>query len=186
MQRFAFECGFLFKNRRIFGNQIFFISPRTFYLSEKPTVAQIAQEVNAGSDEKVSEYTVYHSLLCMGQGAHADPCPLPKAATVGTWASELDHGAMEECGLVWCITFSFTSLGWPGACCLPGESGCTMGKRQAGEGSDALGDVLLGNLGSCHVHVDATLTCSTYLSIVANHVHHGNSISWWLWPLSAG
>ncbi len=99
----------------------------------------------------------------MGQGAHADPCQLPKAATVGTWASELDHGAMEECGLVWCITFSFTSLGWPGACCLPGESGCTMGKRQAGEGSDALGDVLLGNLGSCHVHVDATLTCSTYL-----------------------
>ncbi len=30
------------------------------------TVAQTAQEVNAGSDGKVSEYTVHHSLLCMG------------------------------------------------------------------------------------------------------------------------
>jgi len=38
-----------------------------------------------------------------------------------------------------------------------------MGKRHAGGGSDALADVLLGNLGSCHVHVDVTLTCSTYL-----------------------
>ncbi len=38
----------------------------TLYSSKKPTVAQIAQEVNAGSDEKVSEYTVHRSLLCMG------------------------------------------------------------------------------------------------------------------------
>ncbi len=30
------------------------------------TVAQIAQEVNVGSNGKVSEYTVHCSLLCMG------------------------------------------------------------------------------------------------------------------------
>ncbi|ROL50500.1 hypothetical protein DPX16_2799 [Anabarilius grahami] len=34
--------------------------------NRRATVAQIAQEVNAGSDRKVSEYTVHHSLLCMG------------------------------------------------------------------------------------------------------------------------
>ena len=34
--------------------------------NRRATVAQIAQEVNAGSDRKVSEYTVHHSLLRMG------------------------------------------------------------------------------------------------------------------------
>ncbi|ROL41697.1 hypothetical protein DPX16_9288 [Anabarilius grahami] len=33
--------------------------------NRRATVAQIAQEVNAGSDRKVSEYTVHHSLLRM-------------------------------------------------------------------------------------------------------------------------
>ena len=36
---------------------------------------------------------------------------------------------------------------------------------------DALGNVLLGKLGSCHLHVDVTLTRTTYLSTVAYHVH---------------
>ncbi len=34
--------------------------------NRRATVAQIDQEVNAGSDGKVSEYTVHHSLLRMG------------------------------------------------------------------------------------------------------------------------
>ncbi|ROL47293.1 hypothetical protein DPX16_16881 [Anabarilius grahami] len=34
--------------------------------NRRATVAQIAQEVNAGSDRKMSEYTVHHSLLHMG------------------------------------------------------------------------------------------------------------------------
>ncbi|ROL45969.1 hypothetical protein DPX16_4783 [Anabarilius grahami] len=34
--------------------------------NRRATVAQTAQEVNAGSDRKVSEYTVHHSLLRMG------------------------------------------------------------------------------------------------------------------------
>ncbi|ROI15445.1 hypothetical protein DPX16_12997 [Anabarilius grahami] len=55
--------------------------------NRRATVAQIAPEVNAGSDRKVSEYTVHHSLLRMGQtsqGAHGDPCPPLKEPTVGT------------------------------------------------------------------------------------------------------
>ncbi|KAK3566282.1 hypothetical protein QTP86_030576 [Hemibagrus guttatus] len=34
--------------------------------NRRATVAQTAEEVNAGSDRKGSEYTVHHSLLCMG------------------------------------------------------------------------------------------------------------------------
>ena len=69
-------------------------------IQQTAIVVQIAKEVNDGSDRKVLEYTARCSLLRMGlqssQGAHADPCPLPKAPTMGMWASELDHGAMEE------------------------------------------------------------------------------------------
>ena len=42
--------------------------------------------------------------------------PCEEEPTMGTWASELDHRAMEEGGLVWWMTFSFTSCGWPGVC----------------------------------------------------------------------
>ncbi len=34
--------------------------------NRQASVAQIAQEVSAGSDGKVSEYTVHRSLLCIG------------------------------------------------------------------------------------------------------------------------
>ena len=68
---------------------------------------------------------------------------------MGLWASELDHGAMEEVGPVWCFTLSFTSRGRPGACVLltwgTHGTGCTMGRRHAGgRQCDALGNVLLG------------------------------------------
>lgn len=66
-------------------------------ISSKLVWKQIAKEVNPGFDGKVSEYTVYHSLLCMGCIAQADAYPPPKLPTMGT---ELDHGAMEEVGLV--------------------------------------------------------------------------------------
>lgn len=64
-------------------------------------MAQTAEKVNAGSDRKVSEYTEHHSLLFTGlqtnQAAHADPCPPPKDPRL---ALELDHGVMEDGGLV--------------------------------------------------------------------------------------
>ena len=82
------------------------------------------------------------------------PCPLPKVPTLGTWASELDHRAMEEWGLVWWIMLSFTSGGWLGACALLtwGTPVTRMhyGKRASWwRQCDALGKVLLGNLESC-------------------------------------
>ena len=88
--------------------------------NRQATVAQIAEEVNAGSDRKVSEYTVNHSVL-----------------------------------RVWWITFSFTSHGWLGACAslTSGTHGTRMqcGKKASLQRQcDALGNVLPGNLGSCH------------------------------------
>lgn len=52
---------------------------------------------------------------------------------------------------------------------------------------DALGRVLLGNLGTRHL-CGFTSTRTTYLSIFADHVHFfmGNLASLMLWPLSAG
>lgn len=67
--------------------------------NRQTTVAQIAKNVDADLDRKVSEYTVHHYWLCMGlltsRGAHADPCPPLKALTMGTWASELDELVQE-------------------------------------------------------------------------------------------
>ena len=81
--------------------------------------------------------------------------PLLKVPTMGMWASELDLRAMEEGNLVWWITFSFTSRGWPGTCALLtwGTHGTRMHDRKKASlwmQCDALGNVLLGNLGSCH------------------------------------
>ncbi|ROL54534.1 hypothetical protein DPX16_11709 [Anabarilius grahami] len=72
--------------------------------NRQATVAQIAQEVNAGSDRKVSEYTEHHSLLRMGLHSRR-PVRVPMLTPVHRrkrqqWVSELDHGAMEEGDLV--------------------------------------------------------------------------------------
>ncbi len=136
-------------------------------------VAQIAQEVNAGSDGKVSEYTVHHSLLCMGpqtsQGAHADPCPLPKAPTVSIKTGPQNNG--RPGGLVWWITFYLHHVdGLVHVRCLPGEHmapGGTMGRRQASGGSVMLWTMFCWETLGPAFHVDVTLTCTTYLSIAA-------------------
>ncbi|KAK3519048.1 hypothetical protein QTP70_016372 [Hemibagrus guttatus] len=57
---------------------------------------------------------------------------------------------------------------------LPGEHmapGCTMGRRRAGGGSVMLWAMFCWETLGPAVHVDVTLTRSTYLSIVADHVH---------------
>ncbi len=54
-------------------------------------------------------------------------------------------------------------------CFLHGKmlaAGCTMGRRQA---SGCVCNVLLGSLWSC-IHVNVTLTCTTCLMIVADHI----------------
>ena len=59
-------------------------------------------------------------------------------------------------------------------CNLPGEHiapGCTMGRELAGRGSVMLWPMFCrGTLGPA-IHVEVTLTRSTYLSIVADHLH---------------
>ncbi len=58
--------------------------------NRRATVAQIPQEVNAGSNGELSEYTVHHSLLRMGLHSCRQvrvpmltPVHLPKALRVG-------------------------------------------------------------------------------------------------------
>ncbi|KAK3561931.1 hypothetical protein QTP86_019061 [Hemibagrus guttatus] len=58
--------------------------------------------------------------------------------------------------------------------CLPGEhmaSGYTMGRRQAGRGSVMLWAMFCWKTLGSAIHVDVILTRTTYLSIVADHVH---------------
>ncbi len=144
------------------------------------TVAHIAQEVNAGSDGKVSEYTVHHSLLPMGLHSHR-PVRVPMLTPVHRlkrqqWAREHQNWTTEQWKkLVWSIMFSFTSLGWAGASVsfTWGTQGTRMhyGKKACRRRQcnvwalfcwETLGPVIL---------VDVTLTHTTYLSIVADHVH---------------
>ncbi|KAK3523811.1 hypothetical protein QTP70_010172 [Hemibagrus guttatus] len=59
-------------------------------------------------------------------------------------------------------------------CLLPGEHmapGCTMGRRRAGGGSVLLWSMFCWETLGPAVHVDVTVTRSTYLSIAADHVH---------------
>ena len=97
---------------------------------------------------------------------------------------------MEEDGLIWWITFSFTSHG---ACVslILGKRSTRMhyGKKASWQRQcDALGNVLLGNLGSCHS------PCGCYFDMYhlpkncrrPRTPFHGNCIPWWMWPLSAG
>ena len=117
------------------------------------TVAQITEEVNTGSDRKVSEYTVHRSLLHMG--LHN-----PRLVSVpmltpfyrlkcqhSMWASKLDQKAR----LFFCFFFYIT---WRTMCMYGSNLHGTRihyGKKASQwRQCDILGNVLLGNLGSCH------------------------------------
>ena len=65
-----------------------------------PTEEQIAEEVNAGSDRKVSEYTVHRSLLLMGVHSHRQ-VRVPMLTPVHCrkrqqWAREHQNWTMEQ------------------------------------------------------------------------------------------
>ncbi|KAK3561066.1 hypothetical protein QTP86_026371 [Hemibagrus guttatus] len=49
--------------------------------------------------------------------------------------------------------------------------GCTMGRRQASGGSVMLWAMFCWETVGPAIHMDVTLTCSTYLSIVADRIH---------------
>ncbi len=92
---------------------------RVVWSNRRATVAQTPQEVNAGSDGKVPEYTVHRSLLHTGLHSRW-LVGVPMLTPVNLWKRQQwarehqNHGSMEEGGLVWLITFSFTSHGWAG------------------------------------------------------------------------
>ena len=59
-------------------------------------------------------------------------------------------------------------------CCLPGEEmapGYTLGRRKASGGSVMLWAMFCGETLGPGIHVDVTLTRTTYLNIVADQVH---------------
>ena len=84
--------------------------------NRRATVAQIAQEVNAGSDRKVSEYTVHRSLLRMGLHSRR-PVRVPMLTPVHRrkrqqWAREHQNWTTEQWKKVaWCdeSRFPFTN-----------------------------------------------------------------------------
>lgn len=50
-------------------------------------------------------------------------------------------------------------------------SGCTMESRRAGRGRVIIWAMLCWETFGPAIHVDVMLTCTTYLSIIADHVH---------------
>lgn len=114
------------------------------------------------------------------KGAHAEPCPLPKVPTMGTSASELDHRAMEEGGLVWSdgSRFLLHHMDPRGEHMAP-ES--TTGRRHAGRGNVMLWAMFCWEILGPAVHV--TLTRTTHLSIVADWFEeHNNQFKVLTWP----
>ena len=114
--------------------------------NRRATVVQTAEEVNAGSDRKVSEYTVHRSLLRMGLHRHR-PVRVPMLTPVHRrkcqqWTCEHQNWTTEQWKKVaWSDESRFLLHHVDGRVCvrhLPGEHmapGCTMGRRQAGRGS---------------------------------------------------
>ena len=97
-----------------------------------------------------------------------------------------------RCPCLMIHVFSFTSRTWLVVCTLltwetHGTKMHYEKKVSQQRQSDASGNVLLENLGSCH-------PCGCYFDTHQLPQHccrpctpfHGNHIPWWLWPLSAG
>ncbi len=113
-------------------------------------------------------------------------------STYSMWTSKLDHVAMEEGCLDWGIAFSFRSGGWllgESVCRLSEEdmaAGCTGKKAGRRRQCYALGNVLLGDLGSWH-------SCGCYFDTYHLPKHccrprtpfHGSGVPWRQCPLSA-
>ncbi|MCJ8733570.1 hypothetical protein PDJAM_G00225080 [Pangasius djambal] len=148
----------------------------------RTTVAQIAENINAGYDRKVSENTVLCSLLRM-ELHNRRLVRVPMLTPVHQrkrlqWACEHQNWTMKQWKKVaWSDEPRFPLHHVDGRVRvhrLPGEKtapGCTMGRRQAGGGSVMPWTMFCWeNLGP-GIHVDVTLTHSTYLNIVADQVH---------------
>ena len=115
--------------------------------NRRATVAQIAKEVNAGSGRRVSEYIMHRSLLCMGLHS-CRPVPWTPAPTIGhlsilnqpwrngrRWPGVMNH-----------VFFYIVRVS-----VRPHGTRVHYGTEQSRWWQcDSSGNVLLGNLGSCH------------------------------------
>lgn len=100
---------------------------------------------------------------CLNADWSADPCPASEAPREGIWASDLDHEAITE---AWS---DFISIIWQ-FCVhrLPEEKlvpGCTFCRRLASRSSVGLWAMFNWEILSCGIHVDVTLTRTTYQNI---------------------
>ncbi|KAF3698668.1 Transposable element Tc1 transposase [Channa argus] len=149
--------------------------------NKKATVAEIAEQFNAGFDQQVSEHTVHRSLLRMGLRRRRR-IRVPRLTPLYhqnslQWAYEYQHWTTEQ----------WKKVAWSGESQfrlhhkdnqvrvhrLTGEEmaqACTV-EGQAGGGSVTLWAIFCWEtIGPC-IHVDTTLPRTTYLNTVADQVH---------------
>ncbi|KAE8297395.1 Transposable element Tcb1 transposase Transposable element Barney transposase [Larimichthys crocea] len=134
---------------------------RVVQSNRQATVAQIAEKVNAGSDRKVSEHTVHRSLLRMGLRCHR-PIRVPMLTPIHCqkrqqWALKHQHWTAEQ----------WKKVAWSDVRRLPGKHMAQAG----GGGSVMLWAMFCWETLGPVIHVDVTLTPTTYLNIVTDHVH---------------
>ena len=125
--------------------------------NRRPTVAQIAKEVNAGS-----EYTVHRNLLHMGLHS-CRPARVPMLTSVHHQKVKVAWSD-ESCFLLHHVDGQVRVR----VRRLPGEHmapGCTMERRQAGRGSVMLFAMFYWVILGPAIHVDATLTCTLLQNI---------------------
>uniref|UniRef100_A0A3Q3JTD4 Transposase Tc1-like domain-containing protein n=1 Tax=Monopterus albus TaxID=43700 RepID=A0A3Q3JTD4_MONAL len=148
----------------------------------RATVAQISEKLNADSDRKVSEHTVHRSLLRMGLCSRR-PVRLPVLTPVLhqkrlQWAREHQNWTMEKWKKVaWSGESRFLLHHVDGQVHvrrLPEEEltpGSTTGRWQARGDSVMIWAMFCWETLGPVIHVDITLTRTTYLNIVADQVH---------------
>ena len=140
------------------------------------TVAQISEEVNVGSDRKVSEHTVHRSLLRMGMH-NRRPVRVPMLTPVHRrehqqWTCEHQNWTTEQRkrwpGLMNHIFFYIT---WMARCVCVAYLGDTWYQdAPSEEGKPAEAVWCLGKC-SAAIHVDVTPSCTNYLRTAAGHAH---------------
>uniref|UniRef100_A0A8P4G4M8 Transposable element Tcb1 transposase n=1 Tax=Dicentrarchus labrax TaxID=13489 RepID=A0A8P4G4M8_DICLA len=155
---------------------------RVVQSNRRATVAQIAEKVNAGSDRKVSEHTVHRSLLRIGLRRYR-PVRVPMLTPVHCrerlqWALEHQNWTTEQ----------WKKVAWSDESCfllhhvdgqvrvrrLRGEHiapGCSVDRQQVEGGVVMLWAMFCWETLGPAIHVDVTLTPTSYLDIVADHVH---------------
>lgn len=141
------------------------------------TVAQIAEKVNAGSQRKVSEHTVHRSLLRMGlrrrQVSASMLADVHRQKRL-QWALEHQDWTTEQWKRVaWSRESRFLLHHTDKSVTvrrLPGEMDAPGGNPARGDTVTLWAIFCWDTLGS-FVHVEDTLTHTTYLDIVADHVH---------------